>query len=173
MLYEPINIQDVICNWCTYNGTHCRRNIALDSKNGIKFCSMHMQLYGTFSLPNIDTCEIQKDIFIVPRSYKHVKLVMKELGYEDDIVDVKTKGGIIEEANISDEECIVLLSDDTRYPYAHDPKNKNKLKDIKIILKKYCENKSSIKYNDVNYCEECYKQLKNTLKLSIALRYLQ
>lgn len=164
------DIQNIICNWCTYNGTHCRRNILIDSKSKIKFCAMHKQLYNIYSLPVSDMCETEKYVTIIPRSYKHVHLIMRDLGYEDDIVDVKITGGSIEEANISNEDYILLLSDDTKYFY--NQTSKNKALDLRIKLRKYCDKKSLIRYNDVNYCEECYKQLKNVLKLSIALQYI-
>lgn len=172
---ETVDINSIICNWYTYNATHCRRNIQLDPKNKCNLCSMHKQLFTTtFLLPDSELCEVYKDIHIIPRSYRHLKSVMKELCNDDCTVDIIVKGGIAEEADISESEYITLLSDDSKYYYPSSnntyPKNCNKTKDVKIVLKKYCENKSVIKYNDSHYCEECYKKLKTVPKLSIALR---
>ena len=54
---------DIICNWSSYNGSHCRRNIMAGGKCG-KFCAMHQELISEYTfLKNSDElCETSEEI---------------------------------------------------------------------------------------------------------------
>jgi len=165
-------IKNIICNWTTYKGTHCRMNINHNHdhthKCSSKFCTLHNELIQDFQIINNsdELCETFEEIKIVPRSYKHIKSVMASMDNEDDNVDVYMAGGHIEEANIANSDYIILLSDNCRY-YYKPVKGHPKAKDLKIILKRYCQNESIINVRDIKYCEDCYKKLKNVPRISV------
>jgi hypothetical protein len=169
-LVEDISINAVICNWSTYKGTHCRRNILPTKCPGkINFCAMHVILIKDFtrmSDPGI-LCDTFADIKLVPRSYAHIKSVMKEISNEDNIVDVFC-GGSSERAKIT-KNYILILSDSSKYYYTDHKSNEGnyKARNLKLLLKKYCDGISVIKYNEVQYCEECYKKTKTLPKISL------
>jgi hypothetical protein len=159
----------IICNWSTYN-THCRRNIKHTDKCINKFCSLHKELMEEYKKFNDsdELCETFQEIKIVPRSYKHIKSVMSSINNEDDTVQVYMSGGLIEDADITCSEYIELLSDNCRY-YYNPRKGQNKVKDLKVILKRYCDNNCIVSVGDIKYCENCYKKLKNVPKLSVII----
>jgi len=152
----------IVCDWSTYKGSHCKKIV-----NGTKFCDLHNDLINSYSkICCDDFCETFKEIKIVPRSYKHIKAIMSGMKNEDDIVQVYLAGGSIEEADISNMDFIVLNSDNSKFFYL--PKRgQNKAKDLKIILRDYCQNNSVISLKGVKYCEECYKKLKDVPRISI------
>lgn len=159
------NMQEIICNWSSYNGSHCRRNI-----NNAKFCIMHKKLIEDFNLlddSQDNLCETSEEIKIVPRNFRHLKCIMLGLQNEDTRVDVYMAGGLIEEADISNEDFIVLLSDSCRYYYYPPSKSDKNARDLKIILKKHCPNNCVVSVRSIKYCEECYKKLKNVPRLSV------
>lgn len=163
------DITNIICNWSSYNGSHCRRNINHNDNKCInRFCTLHKELLNDYTkLNEIDElCETFEEIKIVPRSYKHLKSVMSSINNDDDIVDIYMKGGFVEEGDISNNSYIVLLSDNCKYYYA-DKKGQNKAKDIKVVLKRYCENNCTVGVRDIKYCEDCYKKLKNVPRLTV------
>lgn len=161
-----------ICEWSTYKGNHCKKFISNkdnDKYNGHKFCDKHIDLMSEYTrIHNTDDiCETFKEIKLTPRSYKHVKNIMSSLGYEDENnVDVYLSGGCIEEADISNTEYILLVSDNSRFYYNH-KRGQHKSKDLKIILKEYCKNQSVISTREIKYCEECYKKIIDVPKISL------
>jgi len=159
----------VICDWTTYKGSHCKRIVGgdTDSKELLRFCDLHRDLIAEYSKVKEDElCETFKEIKVVPRSYKHIKTIMSSLGNEDDIVQVYLSGGSIEEADISNSDFVTLNSDNSRFYYV--PKRgQNRAKDLKIILKEYCQSNSMIYYAGFKYCEECYKKMKDVPRISL------
>ena len=114
----------------------------------------------------------RKKFRVIPRSQKHLYVVMTGLGYEVDedreppLIDVYMPGGLIEEANIFHPNYIMLMSDSCKYYYA--PKTGDrKAKDLKIILRKHCTGTGVVEYNEMKYCEECYKKIKNVPRISV------
>lgn len=173
---SELKMDKIICNWCTYSAIHCRRNVEHDTNSDYNFCSLHKHHFQVFFAdkdPN-SVCEVSKEVSVCPRTYKHLQTVLKEFKYDDTIVEVKTKGGISEEADVSEHEYIMLMSDDTRYYYQREdgsfPKKCNRTKDLKVVLKKICTNESVIKYNNMNLCESCFKKNKQVPLLSIVLK---
>lgn len=161
-------MENIICNWSTYSRSQCRRNIlheAYTDNKRSKFCQMHFNMAKDFKRSDKDTyCDTADDIYICPRSYKYLMTQLNELEYDTTNVDV-INGKIIEEADISNEDYILLLSDEKRCHY-NIPKEINKLK---VKLKKFCKNLSIISYDNNNYCEDCFKKLKGVPKLSCIL----
>jgi hypothetical protein len=160
----------VICDWTTYKGSHCKKIIRgdIDDKKSLKFCDLHRDLiveYLRIKDPE-ELCETFKEIKVVPRSYKHIKTIMSSLGNEDDAVQVYLSGGCIEEADISNDDYITLNSDNSRFYYS--PKRgQNRAKDLKVILREYCQHISVIYHGETKYCEECYKKLKDVPRISL------
>lgn len=167
---DLLDVLSVICHWSTYHGTHCRRTIHKHNfKNKGNLCSLHKDLMVDYEwLKNSDElCETTKEIKIIPRSYKHIKNVMNKMGKtDDDCVDVYMAGGSIEEAYIGNENYIELVSDNSRYYYNYH-KGQYKSKDLKIILKEYCPDDAVICARGTNYCEKCYKKVKNVPKFFV------
>lgn len=161
----------VICDWTTYKGNHCKKIVGgnTDSKNLLHFCDLHQDLISKFSKVHDDDelCETFKEIKVVPRSYKHIKTIMSNMGNEDDIVQVYLAGGSVEEAELSNNDFITLISDNSRFYYL--PKRgQNRAKDLKIILKEYCQCNSVVYYAGCKYCEECYKsKVKDAPRISL------
>jgi len=167
-----VDIASIICNWSTYKGSHCRRNIHQNDvkdkdKTPSRYCILHKDLIVDYKkITEEELCETFEEIKIVPRSYKHIKSVMASMDNEDDIVEVFMTGGSIEEADISNNGYIILVSDNCKYYYESKKGSKN-AKDLKIILKRYCKNNCVVSVSDIKYCEECYKKLKNVPKISV------
>jgi hypothetical protein len=169
----------VICDWTTYKGSHCKKILGgdsgqwlkdVDGKKSLRFCDLHRDLIVEYSrIKNSEElCETFKEIKVVPRSYKHIKTIMSSLGNEDDTVQVYLSGGCVEEADISNSDYITLNSDNSRFYYV--PKRgQNRAKDLKIILREYCQHTSIIHHGETNYCEECYKKLKDVPRISLIL----
>jgi hypothetical protein len=161
----------IICDWTTYKGSHCKRIIGGDVDNKLlRFCDLHRDLIAEYTRivdqPE-ELCEIFKEIKVVPRSFKHIKTIMSSLDNEDDSVQVYLAGGCIEEADISNSDYIVLLSDNSRFYYV--PKRgQNRAKDLKVILREFCQHNCIINYGGTKYCEECYKnKVKDGPRISI------
>lgn len=166
-------ISGIICDWTTYGGSHCKKIIGGDtdpkSKELRRFCGLHQDLIVRYTrIKEDELCETSKDIKISPRTYKHVKSIMTSLGYEDeDIVEVYLPGGSVEEANISNKDYITLVSDNSRFYYLPE-KGQSRAKDLKILLKKYCQSSSVVHYAGIKYCEECYKnKVKDCPRISL------
>ena len=162
----------VICHWSTYHGTHCRRTIHQPTKGTqVTLCPLHKELSVDYEKTDEgQLCEVNNEIKIVPRSYKHLKSVMKQLNNEDELIEVITKetvGGLVEEADMSEVDYIKLLSDDARYYYSSSERGQKRAKDLKVVLRKYCPNNAVIRARGGVYCEDCYKILKNVPKVSV------
>ncbi len=168
----------VVCDWTTYKGSHCKKIISgtIDDYNDDeckqlhRFCDVHRDLIVGYSriteTGEQDLCETFKEIKINPRSHKHIKSIMNSLNNDDDTVQVYLVGGSIEEADITNTDYIVLNSDNSRFYYI--PKRgQNRAKDLKIILRDFCQHNCTVSYGGTKYCEECYrKNLKDAPRIS-------
>jgi len=165
-LLKNMTIEHPICHWATYSGSHCRRSID-SSIEGSLFCNKHYQMFENYKLVDeSDICSTFQEFKVVPRSYAHIKSVMKSINNEDDLVDVFMSKGFTEEADLSDHSCVTILSDN--YQFFYSPKRgQANAKNIKIILKNYCKNNSVIKIEDTHYCEDCFRKIKGVPKISI------
>ena len=165
-------IDHPICHWTTYSGSHCRRTIVPGKKDDekIHFCSLHKQLIldYKYTKKSDELCDTYETIKVTPRSYKHIRSVMNNMGNEDDLVNVYMVGGLVEEADLSDHKCVTILSDDYKY-YYKPTRGQPKAKNIKIILKRYCQDNSIITIDGTKYCEECYKKIKGVPKISVLM----
>lgn len=145
-----------VCKWYSHKGTHCRLNTLEFSE----FCKIHsMYLSKTFKKFNEkqkEECSASSDVKIIPRSFNHVKEIMKKLGYDDPTVSVKVKGNdIIEDCNIENEEYIELDMDKTKYYYIKKKGLKN-VGDLRLIFKDFCGHNADYVVDNTNYCEKCY-----------------
>jgi hypothetical protein len=111
-------------------------------------------------------CETFKDIKVAPRSYKHLRSIMSSFNNEDDIVQVYLAGGSTEEADISNMDFITLSSDGSKFFY-NPKKGQNRAKDLKVILRQYCQNSGVIGFNSTKFCRECYEKLKDVPRISL------
>ncbi len=173
LLTKRTKMTHVICDWTTYKGSHCKRIISNcyreddNSKQLRGFCSLHQNLIAQYSKieDKDELCETFKEIKITPRSYKHIKAIMTSLNNDDDIVQVYLTGGSIEEADLTNTDFIVLNSDNSKFFYT--PKRgQNKAKDLKIILREFCQHNCVVSYSGTKYCEDCYKKLKDVPRIS-------
>lgn len=173
---DLLDVLAVICHWSTYNGTHCRGTIATGGKlQKQSLCKLHKELIKEYTItpktPNPKDsnilCDHTQDLKVSPRSYVQLMSIMKSLGIEDTYtVDIQLQGGLIEEADITNEEYILLVSDNAKYMYSP-KKGERKAKDLKIMFRKFCGKNSVIFTRECNYCEDCYKKLKNVPKLAV------
>jgi hypothetical protein len=165
-------MDQIICSWSTYKGNHCKKIISIcdNVKQSIRFCPLHRELMAEYlRLKEDELCETFKEIKIVPRSNKHLKTVMNSLENEDDKVDVYMAGGSIEEADISNIDYIVLDSDSSRF-YYNPKRGQKKAKDLKIILREHCRNNSVVSFDNIKYCEDCYKKcMKDSPRISLII----
>ena len=77
------------------------------------------------------------------------------------------EGNYGEEADISNKDYITLNSDNTNFYYTPQ-RGQNKAKDLKVILKEYCQSVGIINFSHTRYCEECYKKtLKEAPRISL------
>lgn len=132
-------------------------------------CSKHTNKINHFKLVDKEElCETYEDVKIVPRSIQHVRSLMTSIGNQDDIVSISLVGGskCVEDADISNDEYIVLVSDGTKYMY-NPSKGEKKVKDIRLHLRKYCQNVSGVEYTGNKYCEDCYKKLTGVPKIYV------
>ena len=90
---------------------------------------------------------------------------MASIKNEDNIVQVYLAGGLIEDADISNIDFITLNSDNSRF-YYFPIRGQNRAKDLKIILREYCQHLSIVNCRGNNYCEECYVKLKDVPRIS-------
>lgn len=171
---ETFNAMSVICNWSTYHGTHCRRTIEQPTKGKkVTLCPLHKELINDFKRVDKDEghfCESSKKIKFVPRSYKHLRYQLDKMNnksYNLDVIIQGTVGELTEEADISNEEYIQVLSDDVKYYYNPDSKTKKHAKNLTIVLKHFCPNDADVYARGEYYCQECYKKLKNVPKYSV------
>jgi len=111
-------------------------------------------------------CETFEELKIIPRSYKHLKSILKSMNNHDDSIEVYTKGGILEEADISDEEYIELASDSCKFYYSDTKKkNQHSVKELKVKIIKYCYNNCEVNYKGLRYCEDCFKKIPNVPRI--------
>lgn len=158
-----------ICNWSSYKGDICKKIVMHNN-----YCDIHCEMIKKFKYIHDDSeglmCETFKTIKIIPRSHKHLITIMNNHGYTDEeyteYVQVYLNGGSIEDADISNEDYIMLVSDDSQF-YYKPVKGAYKANSLKVILNDYCKHSAIINYNDSNYCEECYKKLKGVPKVSL------
>jgi hypothetical protein len=169
-------MDQIVCGWTTYKGNHCKKIVTIDedtaggkTKCSIRFCNLHRELMAEYSrIVDEELCETFKEIKVIPRSHKHIKSVMSSIGNEDDIVQVYLSGGCIEEADITNTDYIVLNSDNSRFYYA--PKRgQNRAKDLKVILREYCQHNAVVGYNGNRYCEECYRKIRDVPRISLII----
>jgi len=172
----------ILCDWTTYKGSHCKKiinyeyndnnNDKKNHKHSSRFCDLHRDLITRYTkiskeeLGDEELCAIFKEIKVTPRSYKHLKTVMSNIGNEDNRVQIYLAGGYIEDADISNVDFIVLDSDNSRFYYTPQ-KGQNKAKDLKVILREYCQQPCLVNFNGLKYCEECYKnKIKDAPRIS-------
>jgi hypothetical protein len=171
----------IICEWTTYKGSHCKKivgnkdnnnnNNPHNSCNDKLFCDLHRDLINMYlkieeSELESELCETFKEIKLVPRSHKHIKSIMSSIGNEDDEVQVYLSGGSIEDADITNTDCIILKSDNSKFYYSPE-RGQNKAKNLKIILREYCQHNCLVNYDGMKYCEECYKKLNDVPRISL------
>lgn len=164
---KDLSVRDEICDWISCSGKRCKKQ-SLSMYGDYKFCKLHKKMIKDYVL-NEETeelCDSFMDIKIIPRSHKQIKYFMKEIDNEEIIVKVLFPGGCKEEADISENEYISLLSDDSRYYYKHE-RGYLKARDLRLLLRKYCKNDGIIEINGTKYCEECYKKNKNSPKIEL------
>lgn len=162
--------RQIICEWTTYKGSHCKRITSeLDYKKRI-LCPVHSDLMTNYTKVETEgeLCETHKNMYVVPRSLQHIRCIMTSLGNDDDIVDVRFAGGSMEKADISNSDFILLISDNSRFFY-NAKKGQKRASGLKIELVNYCQNDAVVKFNNVCYCEECYKKLKDVPRISLVL----
>ena len=159
---DSLDVLSVVCHWSTYKGTHCRRT----KDNKIGLCSLHQELmidYEYIRNPE-EPCEVYSDVKIVPRSYKHLRTIMNSLKVVGNQVDVCIKGntgGLAEEADITNEDYIRIVSDSSKYYYNPVSRTDLRAKDLKVVLRKYCPEEAVVHARGLLYCEACYKKLPN------------
>lgn len=137
----------IICAWCSYDHTICRKII----HNSGKFCNIHQNLIDNYSKTNGDgLCQTIKRIKIVPRSHKYVKFIFKE-----SIVQAYIGSLLLGEVDITNDEFIVYHN----LKFYYEP-TRSQNKAINLRLLQTCQNSSVISFNDIKYCEECYKTQK-------------
>ncbi len=159
----------MICNWTTYRGNFCKKII---HEPDTKFCVLHHQLINEYlkvvNKTNEDVlfCDTFKEIKVVPRNHRHIKSVMKSINNEDDRVQVYLTGGLIEDADIGNTDYIVLDSDSSKF-YYDAKKGQNRAKDLKIVLRSFCQNDAVINFRNKIYCKECYEKLKDVPRISL------
>jgi hypothetical protein len=162
-----LSARDEICDWISCSGKRCKKQ-SFSIYKDYKFCKLHKNMIKEYTIDE-DTeelCESFMDVKIIPRSYKQIKYFMKEIDNEETTVKVLFPGGCTEEADISENEYISLLSDDSKYYYKHE-RGYLKAKDLKLLLRKYCKNNGIIDINNIKYCEECHNKNKNSPRLDI------
>lgn len=173
-------MQQIICGWTTYKGSHCKKIVSIDSdditikegkdiKQCIRFCNLHRELiteYQSLKEDDGSLCETFKEIRVTPRSYKHIKTIMESMQNDDDVVQVYLSGGSIEDANITNTDYILLDSDNSRF-YYNPKRGQNKTKDLKVILNNHCKNNAIVHFAGTKYCEECYRKLKDVPRISL------
>lgn len=175
-------MEQMVCGWTTYKGSHCKRIVAIDNdddlttknlKQSIRFCNLHRELIVEYqkikdSEEEEILCEIFKEIKVTPRSYKHIKTILASMDNEDDIIQVYLSGGSIEDANITNIDYILLDSDNSKF-YYNPKRGQNKAKDLKVILNDHCKNKATVCFSGTKYCEDCYKKLKDVPRISLVI----
>ncbi len=172
-LLETLNAMSVICHWSSYHGTHCRRTIQQPGKGTkVTLCPLHQELvvdYKRFCSDEGIFCDTSKKIKFTPRSYKHLKYQLDKLNNHNvnlDVIIKGTVGELTEEADISNNEYIEVLADEEKYYYKPE-KGQKKVRDLTVILREYCQHNAVIEARGENYCEECYRKLKNVPKISV------
>lgn len=164
---KEFSVKDEICDWITYDNKQCKRH-SVACHGDYKFCKLHKKMLNDYKINNDseELCESYKKVKIIPRSYKHIKYFMRDIDNEETIVNICFPGGCTEEADISNDEYILLLSDDSKYYYKYE-RGDLKAKDLRLLLKKYCKNNGKINIDGVIYCKDCYKNIKNSPKLHL------
>jgi hypothetical protein len=122
-----------VCEWYGYDKKRCKRE-----SRGKKFCKIHNVLIKDYSIIKDDEdddsmCCLNRDIKIKPRSKKHIDMIMKELNYNENMVEVSMSGGSIEEGDITSDDYILLTSDETCYYYEPE-KGQLKASSLRIIF---------------------------------------
>lgn len=158
-----------LCRWGTYNHNYCKKN----APEYRFFCKLHEQMAEKFRFNNMNICGSSEDVHIEARSYKHVIWSLTSLGIDDLRVQVIKKNQIhyVEDASIENEEYILMDSDDSKYYYKPTKKDHKKTTGIFIVCKKYCKNRSFVRYESSLLCEECYSKLKNVPNAKILMEY--
>lgn len=155
-----------ICEWSTNNEKTCKKQSEV-FMNGRKFCNKHKICLENFNVHVGDEiCDTYSNIKLIPRSYEQVKYFMESVKNEDDTVDVYVSKGCIEEGNISDKRCITLTTDDSNF-YYKPKRGESNAKNLRILLRNYCNKKCEIIIENVKYCKECYEKIKNVPKFSL------
>jgi hypothetical protein len=92
---------------------------------------------------------------------------MESIDNYDDYVTVIVNGGQ-EEADISNTDYILLMSDDARFYY--NPKiRQNKAKNLKVILRSCCKDLGIINFDNKTMCKECYEKNKDYPRISLLI----
>ncbi len=150
-----------ICEWSTYKKSRCRRNVFEETK----LCPLHTNFIKDFSLDSKENnvrrpCCIESSVKFIPRTHKFLTHMLKTNDIDETYVDIILPGSnnVFEEADISNEEYIEIISDETKY-YYEPIKGQLKTKHIKIVLNKSCSNVGEIEYKNSIYCKECYEKI--------------
>lgn len=164
---KDLSVKDEICDWITYENKQCKRH-SICNYGSYKFCKLHKKKIADYKINKNpeDLCDSFENVKVIPRSHKQIKYFMKEIDNEETIVKVLFPGGCVEEADISEDDYILLLSDDSKFYYNY-KRGDFKAKDLKLLLRKYCKNESVIEIGNTKYCEECYMKIKNFPKLEL------
>ncbi len=162
-------MQQVICAWTSYKGGFCKKIIVADPKRSVSFCTLHTEMSLKYSkvTGRNDQCETWKDIKVSPRSYRHIRSLMENMGYDDeDSIQVVFPGGSVEDANISNIDYICIDSDESKF-YYNFVKGQKRTNSLKVLLRSFCKNEALISFGGVKYCEECYKKMKDVPRISL------
>jgi len=152
-------VSTTICEWSSYKEVRCK------SKSNGKLCDKHAILIKDYKLldpKNNEDCLTQTNVKIEPRSYYHLKMMMKKYNYDTISLDIHFPGGNVEEGNITSEDYIEM-EDGTKYYYETHTRGEKKTKNIKILFINHCNNTPVISIGEHNYCKECYKKASTKL----------
>ncbi len=148
------------CQWVSTSNKKCSKNTTS------KLCAFHANLLDGCILQGDVPCDIYEEIKFTPRSYKHLIHIMETNNNVGDYVDACVKGECIEEADISNSDFILMLSDDVKF-YYESIRGERKAKDLRIIIRKCCPEKAKVKHKNKNYCTTCYNKLKNAPSIDL------
>lgn len=157
-------VKVTICEWTNYSGKRCR-----STTSGSKLCAKHDVLIGDYKIMKYpdknkqELCSTTKNHKVAPRSKEHLKGLMKKYGgYETDDVNVYTTGGMAEDGDISHQDYIKILSDETCYYYeparatSRDEKSQLNANKLRVEIIESCDNVGIINVRSTLYCKQCY-----------------